>query len=84
MKERQELKVSDLTEFGMNLPRALVSLEAAFIERALEICNNQRTHAAQLLGMPRTRFLFKLKKYGFEQRIYRLRCSACKKDIHPE
>jgi DNA-binding NtrC family response regulator len=41
-------------------------LEKNYIQRALEITNNNRVAAAQLLGIPRATLYLKLKEYKLE------------------
>jgi DNA-binding NtrC family response regulator/iron only hydrogenase large subunit-like protein len=61
----QQTKVP-LIEGIRPLRGAIADLEKNYIQRALEITNNNRVAAAQLLGIPRATLYLKLKEYKLE------------------
>jgi len=52
-----------LTESGINLPQILKEIEVFYLKEALKISNGVKSKAAKMLGLNRTTFLEKLKKY---------------------
>lgn len=50
---------------GSNLNLILEEVEKAYITAALEQCLNNKAQAAMLLGLNRSTFMMKLKKYGY-------------------
>ncbi len=52
-----------LTEAGIELPTILREVEIFYLKKALELAKGVKSKAAKLLGLNRTTFLEKLKKY---------------------
>ena len=52
-----------LPDSGVDLRRALAEYESAWLREAMKRCAGNITHAADLLGMRRTTFLERLRKY---------------------
>lgn len=46
---------------------SLEELEKSLLDQALELAKGNQTHAAQLLGLSRHAFLYRLEKYGIER-----------------
>lgn len=74
LKEGPELTAADLREFnrfhapeqGIEIPigKSLADVEKEFILKTLEHCKQNRTHAAQTLGIGRRTLIRKLQEYG--------------------
>ncbi|PMP68192.1 MAG: RNA polymerase subunit sigma-54 [Thermodesulfobacterium geofontis] len=54
----------DISEEGIELNKILREIEIYYLKRALEIARGTKTKAAKLLGLNRTTFIEKLKKYN--------------------
>lgn len=59
----QGIHLPHLTETGINLPQILKDVEVFYLKKALELTGGVKSKAARLLGLNRTTFLEKLKKY---------------------
>ena len=57
---------SSLTTFTGDVVPTLDELERAHILKVLELCDNQKTKAAQMLGINRTTLWKKLRQYGLD------------------
>ncbi len=56
-------KVPEIPEEGIDLNRILREIEIFYLKKALELSKGVKTKAAKLLGLNRTTFIEKLKKY---------------------
>jgi len=54
----------EISEKGIELPKLLKEIEVYYLKRALELSKGVKTKAAKLLGLNRTTFIEKLKKYN--------------------
>lgn len=54
----------DLTEGGLSLNKLLEEIEVFYLKRALELSGGVKSRAARLLGLNRTTFIEKLKRYN--------------------
>ena len=65
VQDLQDLLTQDvmLPESGVDLRQALADYESAWLREAMKRCAGNITHAADLLGMRRTTFLERLRKY---------------------
>ncbi len=61
---REQLDLSDDTQVATTLLEELEQAERRRVEEALQQARGSRTEAAKMLGMPRTTFLNKLRRYG--------------------
>ena len=59
----QGIHLPHLTEAGIKLPQVLREVEIFYLKKALELAKGVKSRAAKLLGLNRTTFLEKLKKY---------------------
>ncbi len=59
--------VAGATADAIDLPATLARIESALVERAIRIAANNRTRAAELLGISRTTLIDKLKRLGLDQ-----------------
>jgi sigma-54 specific flagellar transcriptional regulator A len=48
---------------AVDLKKLLANYEAAWIRESLRVASGNVTHAADLLGLPRTTFIERLRKY---------------------
>lgn len=58
------LKLEFVISYEHSLCDFVATLEIAALQAALEITGNNKTRAANLLGIKRTTFVMKLKKHG--------------------
>jgi len=65
-KKEMELKYTfpEISEEGIELNKLLREIEIYYLKKALEISKGTKTKAAKLLGLNRTTFIEKLKKYN--------------------
>jgi len=57
-----------MVSLPIKLKELLNGIEKDFVEAALEQTGGHRDSAAKLLGVGRTNLIFKIKKYGLEER----------------
>ena len=58
------LSLPQISENGIELNKLLKEIEVYYLKKALEISKGVKTKAAKLLGLNRTTFIEKLKKYN--------------------
>ncbi len=58
------LSLPEISEEGIELNKVLKEIEVYYLKKALEISNGVKARAARLLGLNRTTFIEKLKKYN--------------------
>ncbi len=63
LSEEKKLSLPELDSRGINLPELLGNIEKFYLQKALKISGGVKTKAAKLLGLNRTTFIEKLKKY---------------------
>ncbi len=60
----KSLKIPEISEEGIELNKILREIEMFYLKKALELSKGVKTRAAKLLGLNRTTFIEKLKKYN--------------------
>ncbi len=60
----KSLNIPEISEEGVELNKILREIEMFYLKRALELSKGVKTRAAKLLGLNRTTFIEKLKKYN--------------------
>jgi DNA-binding NtrC family response regulator len=60
---RPQLPAFDRDGVAVDLKKLLANYEAAWIRESLRVASGNVTHAADLLGLPRTTFIERLRKY---------------------
>lgn len=64
IKREEELDVERFIPLNAPLQKTLEEIEEKLIRRALERCNNVRSHAAELIGITKSLMQHKMKKYN--------------------
>ena len=62
--EGDEIDVEKFIPAGASLQKTMEQIEEQLIRRALKNCNNVQSHAADMIGITKSLFQHKMKKYN--------------------